>query len=521
MAIEVEMQYNSFLPKLMILINGKPVSEYSQLVQFVDEDIWKWKSKILGVLYSELKDDFIIEFTGNDIDIEIMKNVVETNQHCIGFVPNKPAVTTSVQKRLVELNQFLKKHGEIHFDKTILEAYFVVPQKFQEYINEILSIDISNLFCNTRIQISKGYNKNYEAKENSFLFVLMENISDKEELIKKYNSQNPTFLFYKGEKNRLIEINGKGIVYECDFKNLIPLIFDCFLGFPLILALRNCIQSFSNIIGKNNDLFRITTIEPLINIRVQGKMEVGRSNPIKIEYDPPILSPPKVIFRTGNCTVARTDNISVFGIKEGKTELEAYRYGEKKPFQIIDLNIIQRNRIKKIILEEDDLVLGIGDTRTLQKEYFPKDADNTDMIIWKTTDEKIAQIDSKGNLLCKANGVCKILCIAENISAVCTCEVRPYAESLSVDLPNSADKQLHLEPMQEYELEIKIYPQNSIDNKYSIISSDYNVANIVGNKIIAKKKGTATIEIINNSKRKKISFNVKVSKKSFFKKLLG
>ena len=70
-------------------------------------------------------------------------------------------------------------------------------------------------------------------------------------------------------------------------------------------------------------------------------------------------------------------------------------------------------------------------------------------------------------------------------------------------------------------MKVEVYPENSIDKAYIMTSSDYNIANIIGNKVIAKNTGTATIEITNVTRRKKITFIVKVQKSSFIRKLFG
>lgn len=106
---------------------------------------------------------------------------------------------------------------------------------------------------------------------------------------------------------------------------------------------------------------------------------------------------------------------------------------------------------------------------------------------------------------------------------MCTCEVYPYLENLSVALPNGENKELQLEQMQEYELQVKTYPENSIDGEWFVTSSDYNVVNIVGNKILAKNTGIANVSVTNVSKRKSVSFTVKVYKKrkKFIERFLG
>jgi len=267
----------------------------------------------------------------------------------------------------------------------------------------------------------------------------------------------------------------------------------------------------------------ITTMEPKINIVLDSTVEVGKSNAIQITCDPPVKEPPKIVFNILDKTIASTNNLAIFGIKTGITEIEAYRYGSEIPFQVIKLNIIQRNRIKKIILDEDELILGIGNRKKLNFEYFPIDADNVSNVTWMSSNKKIAEINSEGLLICKASGKCKIFCTAENVSAVCTCEVYPYLENLSVALPNGENKELQLEQMQEYELQVKTYPENSIDGEWFVTSSDYNVVNIVGNKILAKNTGIANVSVTNVSKRKSVSFTVKVykKKKKFIERFLG
>lgn len=288
-------------------------------------------------------------------------------------------------------------------------------------------------------------------------------------------------------------------------------------------SMESSIASLNDYAWMQEKVIDITTMEPKINIVLDSTVEVGKSNAIQITCDPPVKEPPKIVFNILDKTIASTNNLAIFGIKTGITEIEAYRYGSEIPFQVIKLNIIQRNRIKKIILDEDELILGIGNRKKLNFEYFPIDADNVSNVTWMSSNKKIAEINSEGLLICKASGKCKIFCTAENVSAVCTCEVYPYLENLSVALPNGENKELQLEQMQEYELQVKTYPENSIDGEWFVTSSDYNVVNIVGNKILAKNTGIANVSVTNVSKRKSVSFTVKVykKKKKFIERFLG
>ncbi|MEE0295807.1 MAG: Ig-like domain-containing protein [Lachnospiraceae bacterium] len=524
MATEIGMQYNPFLPQLNVLIDGKQPPEYSRLTQFSNEDIWQWHSEILQVLYSEIRDDFFVVFTGREADADIMCLECEKNEHCLGFTVKQPMVNIPLQKRLGELNQLIKTHGEVRYQRSIIEADFIIPTDLQFCLDDILSIDVNNLFCTTRIQTSASGDSysHLEDDKNRFLFILSKSLEEGKRASEKYNLKNPIFIIYQGSDNKLKETQTSYIACECDFVNIVSVIFECFLRFPLVSVLRDCIGSISNEALKKKDLLKIVTMDPIIDIKVDKTIEVGKSNVIHVAFDPPSASRPKVKFRVLDSTVARTDDLCVFGLKSGKTQLEAYRYGAKTPFYTCELNVIQRNRIRKIILDDDELILGAGDSRRLRFEYSPVNADNVNSIIWKSSDEKIAVVDSNGNLTARTSGRCKIWCIAENVSAVCYCEVHPYLEKLSVEfLKDGSNEQLILEPMQEYELQVKVYPEDSIDGDYFVSSSDYNIANVIGNRIFAKNPGSATISIANVSGRKHISFivNVLKPKRSIFKSI--
>lgn len=67
----VEIQYDPYRPNVSVLLNGKPPSEYSRLIQYSDEDLWKWDDEILDVIYDELNDDFQLVFAGTDFDAAI------------------------------------------------------------------------------------------------------------------------------------------------------------------------------------------------------------------------------------------------------------------------------------------------------------------------------------------------------------------------------------------------------------------------------------------------------------------
>ena len=147
----VEFKHNPYIPNLSILIDGKQPSDFSRLVQYLDEDVWFWYRDILDAVYSEIRKDFVLSFTGTDEDALIMELVCKQHTFCRGFRAEKLVISESLQIRMKKLNQYIKKTGSTVYTKTILDAVFMIPSDLQEYLEDISNLDVNNLFCAVRI----------------------------------------------------------------------------------------------------------------------------------------------------------------------------------------------------------------------------------------------------------------------------------------------------------------------------------------------------------------------------------
>ena len=136
----VEIQYNPYLPQVNMLIDGKQPTDFSRLIQYSDEDIWKWASEILSAVYAEIRDDYNLCFIGNDFDAEIIRIICEDDDHCVGFKKKEFVVAESIQTRLGKLNQLIKKTGMTAYAKTIIDANFYISSNLQYLMEKINSL---------------------------------------------------------------------------------------------------------------------------------------------------------------------------------------------------------------------------------------------------------------------------------------------------------------------------------------------------------------------------------------------
>lgn len=521
----VEIQYNPYLPQVNVLINGRQPASFSRLIQYMDEDIWKWASDILDAIYLEIRDDYILCFIGNDFDAEIIYQKCQNNEHCVGFRKKNFIVSDSIQSRLGKLNQLIKKAGMTTYVRTIVDAYFFLPSDLQQMMEEINSVDINNLFCAVRVQMV-GAKCNYEENDKNILFIVAESLGEGRKYLENYNLQYPAYVIIIGYDSRIIDVTNRGFFIETKQEDLFETLFKCFLHRPLIVALRNCIRSIQ---GENKilkELAEIISIEPVVNISVSSDVEVGRSTKVSVSIEPDIGSIPKLIYRVMNQEIASCDGINLYGLKEGISVLEVYKKGSSKPLFTKDIKVYKRNRITRLILSDDSLLMGIGDSKQLKLDYYPSDADNTSEIAWKSSDGNIVSVNQNGKLTAKKSGKCRIICTAENVSSQCTCTVFPYMEDLIIDTGENGH--IHMIPMQEIVLSYRSVPVDCIDKKLTMISSDNNIVNVVNGTLYAKNKGNAQITIRNESGRISRTLDVVVErhiqtekKGGFFKRLFS
>lgn len=517
----VELQYNPYVPRLKVLVNGKQPSEYSRLIQYSNEDIWQWFNEIFGVIYSEIRDDFVVSFTGYKSDGELLAFASKKEPHCLGIKSQEYVVNESLQKRLGKMNQLIKNSGITSYKKTVVKASFAVSDSMTAYADDIKDIDIKNLFCSVLVSI-----KNTTpaiSSENDYCFIITDDLKKTAHQIESYpHNPNPYFVICVGTKNELLNASEKALFLQTTSDSMITTIFECFLKVPLLKAFRECVKSIPASSSISHQTQIVSAVEPIVNVEFELPIEVGKSNKINISLEPPIGQPAKLEYKVQNGTIASCDGIYIYGQSAGETKLEIYRIGEKIPFDIKKIQVIKRNRITKLILSENDLTVGLNDKKLIKCDYAPANADNVCEIAWKSSDSKVVKVDNTGRIIAVGLGKCRIICTAENVSAQCVCNVKSYLEDIIIETPLE-ENSLQMIPMQELDLKIKAIPNDSIDGKITVKSSDCSIVNIVGQKLLAKNKGEAIVTVANVNSRITKVFKIIVGKpkKGLFRQLFG
>ena len=506
MPSNVRVKYNACIPSLNVLVNGKRISEYSRLVRYMDEPIEKWIGFIFDDIYLELKDEYILDFIGNEIDYEVVKAASKKYRNCIGVKYEEPEINISIQEKLIKLNQLIKRAGISQFDRTIIKAFFIIDDSYSFLKKEIANINIKNIFCDIKILIIESED-DYVEDENSVLFIIVG-----EGYKTKLKTNNLSFMLYVGNKSEMISVENNIWCFNVAIEEVIDIIFKCFLQHSLMNAFRKCVCSIKE--GKlvSRKLETIVSDEPVIIISLKNEVEEGKSVKLNITYIPELIDTPKLCFTVSDNNVAYCDGLNVHGINQGRVTLYAHKIGSEKAFYQKDMLVYRRNRITKIILDEDYLVIGQNEKKKISMNYFPENADNEMDIVWKSSNENVASVDDKGNIKGISEGECRIIVSAENISAQCKIRVKPLLEKINFDFELDTYGNIHLHELQEQKIRYNTYPVGSIDEELIFKTTNTDVCNVIDKCLYAKKQGETVLYIQNITGRIRYSFNIIVEK---------
>ena len=121
----VEMCFNPYSCSTQILINGKPPSDYSSLIQYMTVPLYEWYDQVIDLLYNEINDKFSLLFIGRKFDADIIRDLVQQSDECVAFSHKEFMVDTPLQKRLIVLNEIIKAN-RLSVEKTKINIDFVI-----------------------------------------------------------------------------------------------------------------------------------------------------------------------------------------------------------------------------------------------------------------------------------------------------------------------------------------------------------------------------------------------------------
>jgi len=472
------------------------------------ELLYLWCDQLFDLLYNEINDKFSLIFIGRKFDADILKSISDDNENCISFTHKSFMIDTPLQKRMILLNEFIKKNG-VNVNKYRIDVDFIVSdEKYRRYINEL---EIKNKFCFVEKHIISVNEYRRINNASKYLFILCDDFSFTDKIETKSECG---FALKIGNKTSLISYKNDLCYIEMCDNEIFNTIFNCFFFAPLCEAFVNCVSSLDeNRSIVYTDGFRIlTAIKPLVKVDFPDEVELNRSVPLRIYTEPQTTESPEISFEYDRSGIVNCNNQRIEGIREGTVNILLYEKGSNQAFALKQVKVIKRNRITSLLLPDKKIVVGENDDKYLSVTFFPENADNSNTIEWLSTDTSIATVSSEGNIHAVSSGRCQIICSAENISARADIEVKPYLTDLAIDYLN-IDEVVEITLDMDIELSVSPVPSNAIDKSFKVSSSNTMVINTFGTTIHPVSLGEAEILLANSSNRIQKSIKIKVVKK--------
>ena len=203
-----------------------------------------------------------------------------------------------------------------------------------------------------------------------------------------------------------------------------------------------------------------------------------------------------VIWKSSDESIATVSSTGLItGKKEGTTTITATT--KDGNFEKSVRVTVKKIEIEKIELPEKEVV-ELGKNKTLEYKVLPKNAPSQELV-WKSSDESIATVDSKGKVTGKKEGKTTITVMTkdEKVKSKCTITV---SKPVAVTGISFEPKILILNEGETRTLKVSVSPSNAVNNKYRWDKgkTNYNIADVVDGKVTGKKVGETTVSVISD-----------------------
>lgn len=203
------------------------------------------------------------------------------------------------------------------------------------------------------------------------------------------------------------------------------------------------------------------------------------------------------IFYSKNTSIAEVDKLGIITAKaKGSTIITVY--DEKKLiYETVRVNVSDDS--EDIHINKDNLILDISDNNTEQLQVGETIIGT---LTWNSSDESVATVDQKGNVLGKSNGECTIR-VTTSKGNFAECNVTVQTSPTQIELEKQ-EIDLIVRGENEYKIKGRITPETAnVNREVTYTSSNTTVATVDEQGIItALSEGNAIIEVCTKNGKK-------------------
>ena len=212
----------------------------------------------------------------------------------------------------------------------------------------------------------------------------------------------------------------------------------------------------------------------------------GQTTSLKATVSPENTTDKTITWTSSDETVAKVDkNGKITTLKGGKVVIRATSSTEGV-FAECTVNV--KVDSKEVSLKDKEVVLYLGETKTLTATVLPEDSTNTGFT-WTTDNEKIATVkDGKVTAIAQGTATITVKTADSGVSATCKVTVKKHTEGIKLSSNSEA-----LYVGKTLKLTAEVLPADATNKKVIWTSSDEVVATVKDGTVTALRSGTAII----------------------------
>lgn len=523
--MNVQIIYNPYKTDTKILINNRPIADYSKLNEYSNVGFHAWCLQILDDIFEETnRENFNLIITSTPYFSKLLKQIAEHFDGCKEIFILKPIIELTLQERLKTIVDYLGIEEFTQVFSKIYINYFTYGNAYDEELYDLLrnevKLNLNFMSSNeeyltySKLKLSDITHINQRELDDS---IYIFDINDKEHLISilKYFHNTSSeynhliFLYPQSidvKELELISVKDFGrfgiefISKNEHIKTIIITVFNVLQQSVLIKKLNKLAISKDIDHSKEMSIKLVNRIDPILSTPkhiILNTQETYKIDPFIYPRYPNI----QVEYSVNNTNIKISSNIAT-AYDKGIARITVYLKNNPYVFDVIDVEVNQQILVEKIEFLKHEMILGINDKIKLDINYFPKNAQNIHQIKYISKNPEIASIDDSGFLVANNPGKCNIIAVVNNVVCSCCVEVKNRVQKICL-----SDQHLCLKMGQTQDLGIEIYPKDAINNEIELVSLN-NVVNVLGYKVKASQIGED--ELIVRTKDNTVSTTCKI-----------
>lgn len=379
---ELRVTINTYKHRNTFSIDGKPVSEYSELSNFIAKPFLEWAGVFYETAEREMNDDYSLVVSCEDFEYELLMLLKREHTDCKSIKRLTFSFPSSLRKRFETCNKLALKY-DIDIQKFINNVpVYMTDKVYQDNLSYISLVD----------------------KFNAAISV----VTDEKVDITNFN--NAKFIIVPKESENLVYLN-HCFLWQCEKANASRVLLSICEYITQIQFIREIserlLEEKTMEESEEKLLQLVTSIYPLISVDRVGKIESGIITEVNVHVYPESCACPEIRMESSDYSILSSEANSVMGLTSGQAVLYFFVNDEIIPFNKQVVDVFEDQQVKEIILHRQEPQMGIGKIQQIGIELKPDYPERLPLAVWYTDNPGVATVDN-GVVTAKTEGRVKV-----------------------------------------------------------------------------------------------------------------